>query len=409
MKDYILFKSYDRHNTPRRPAVKPTVTAKLVPVSSVQATPIQWLWPSRIAIGKVTLIAGHPGLGKSQLTAYLAALVTRGGSWPAKEGSAPVGSVIMLSAEDDIADTIRPRLEAAGANVDRVHVLTSVQEVDRDRGFNLSRDVATLREVLAVKSDVKLVVIDPIMAYLAGTDTHKTADVRAVLAPLAELAAESKVAIVAISHLNKGGGSDAMGRVTGSMAFVAAARAAYLVQKDPEDANRRLFLPVKNNLGAHGFGLALRIVERDVSPTIRAPAIEWEPGYVTITADEAMAAAAVNDGENASALREAEEFLRDALSGGPVTQRTIKADANANGISEATLRRAKSRLGVIARKTGMDGRWVWELPPAEDAQGAQEMSTFEDAHENPKMLTSESMSTFGKIEHLREGEEEIDL
>jgi hypothetical protein len=276
-------------------------------------------------------------------------------------------------------------------------MLTAVQEADRDRGFNLSRDVETLREVLAAKSDVKLVVIDPITAYLAGTDTHKTGDVRAVLAPLAELAAGSRVAIVAITHLNKAGGGDAMGRFTGSIAFVAAARAAYLVQKDPEDDQRRLFLPAKNNLGGDGLGLAFRIVEKEVSSTIRAPALDWEPEHVNMTADEAMAAARANEGDDGSALREAEEFLRDALSGGSVSHRMIKVDAEGAGISERTLKRAKSKLGVVARKIGMKEGWVWRLPSPEEGQ------------ENPKGAMSERLAPFEKFGPLRDNEEEIDL
>ena len=103
-------------------SAKAPPSANIIRVSSVEKQPIKWLWPSRAALGKVTMIAGHPGLGKSQLTTFLAAQVTNGWRWPASEGRAPKGSVLMLSAEDDVADTIRPRLEAAGADVDRVHM-----------------------------------------------------------------------------------------------------------------------------------------------------------------------------------------------------------------------------------------------------------------------------------------------
>jgi hypothetical protein len=251
-------------------AGRSTPVAKLVKVSTVEAVPIRWLWPGRMALGKATLIAGHPGLGKSQLTAYLAAQVTKGAPWPAGEGSAPKGQVIMLSAEDDIADTIRPRLDAAGADIHSVHMLTAVQEGDGVRGFNLARDLAALDASLSQIGNVKLVIIDPITAYMSGTDTHKTADVRALLAPVSDLAVKHKVAVVVVSHLNKGGGGEAMTRVTGSLAFVAAARAAYVVQKDPEDPKRRLFQPIKNNLGVDDTGLAFRIEEKAVGPGIRA-------------------------------------------------------------------------------------------------------------------------------------------
>jgi hypothetical protein len=232
-------------------------------------------------------------------------------------------------------------------------VLTAIKDATATKGFNLARDLRELEKALTDIGDVKLIIIDPITAYLGATDSHKTADVRALLAPVADLAARHAVAIVAISHLNKGGGNEAMGRITGSVAFVAAARAAFLVQKDAEDARRRLFLPVKNNLGTDETGLAFRIVEKDIGGGIRAPAIEWEDERVTISADEALAAATANDGEEGDALRDAMEFLRDSLSAGPVSRKTIKGDANASGISEASLRRAKTRLGVEAYKDGM--------------------------------------------------------
>jgi hypothetical protein len=373
-----------------------------VRVSSVQPQPIRWLWEGRIARGKVTLVAGNPGLGKSQFTAYLAARVTKGGHWPAREGRSPAGSVIMLSAEDDIADTIRPRLEAAGADIDRVHVLTAVRDADAVRRFNLGRDLASLELALQQIGNVMLIVIDPVSAYMAGTDSHKNSDVRALLAPVSDLASRHSAAIVVISHLNKGGGAgDAMGRITGSIAFSAAARAAFLILKDAEDGKRRLFLPMKNNLGVDDSGLAFRIIEKEVSGNIRAPVIEWEDRRVTITADEVLAAASANEGEEGGALREAVSFLEGMLAGGPTSQKTIKADANANGISDASLRRAKTKLGVKARKDGMSGGWLWELPAAEDAQATSPLSTFEDAHENLKMLSPEIVSTFESFEHLR--------
>ena len=382
-------------------ATKATLLARTVRVSSVEKQPIRWLWPSRIALGKVTLIAGNPGLGKSQLTAFLAAKVTTGSRWPADEGTSPKGSVLMMSAEDDVADTVRPRLEAVGADVDRVHILEGIKDAGAVRGFNLGRDLQALKDELGRIEDVRLIVIDPITAYLGGTDTHKTADVRALLAPVSELAAAHGVAIVAVSHLNKGSGGEAMARITGSVAFVAAARAAFLVQKDAEDPKRRLFLPVKNNLGTDDTGLAFRIVEKDVGSGFWAPAIEWEDERVTISADEALAAASANEGEVGGAVREAVEFLKDVLAGGSVAQKIVASDAKANGISEASLNRAKTKLGVKAHKAGMAEGWFWRLPVAEDAQPEESLSTFEDAQENTKMLNSRSLSTFGNLEHLR--------
>ncbi|MGH8487605.1 MAG: ATP-binding protein [Gammaproteobacteria bacterium] len=152
-------------------------------VSDIEAKPIRWLWPGRIARGKVTMLAGHPGLGKSQVTVSMAAVVSTGGLWPVDRSQCEQGSVIILSAEDDAADTIRPRLEAAGADLDRCYVVTAVRERKKDdalvtRSFNLAADIELLRRMAGMLGDVALIDIDPITAYLGGIDSHKNADVR---------------------------------------------------------------------------------------------------------------------------------------------------------------------------------------------------------------------------------------
>lgn len=195
------------------------------------------MWQGRIALGKLTLLAGDPGLGKSLLTIALAAHVTCSTPWPVDRTPCPGGKVLLLSAEDDVEDTIRPRLDAAGADPSRVYALEAVFDVNgegtrRRRMLNLARDIECLDEVLS-SGGFRLVIVDPVSAYLGGVDTHRNADIRVVLAPLAELAARHKVAMVCVSHLTKGAGTSAIYRATGSIAFVAAARAAYVVTRDP--------------------------------------------------------------------------------------------------------------------------------------------------------------------------------
>src|SRR5205823_6333601 len=150
------------------------------------------------------------------------------------------GLVVILSAEDDVADTIRPRLEAAGADVRRCYVVDAIRDIDgageiHSRAFNLAADVARLEALLAQLGDVALVIIDPLTAYLGDADSHKNAEVRGLLAPLGEMAASRGVAMVCVSHLNKGGSSEALLRVSGSLGFVAAARAAFIVTRDTGD------------------------------------------------------------------------------------------------------------------------------------------------------------------------------
>jgi putative DNA primase/helicase len=173
--------------------------------SDIQPEAIRWLWPQRIALGKTCLIAGPPGLGKSQVTTYIAATVSSGGTWCTGENCEP-GDVFILSAEDDPADTIRPRLEACGANLDRANIIEAVRMMNmkRDRFFNLKQDLDTLGDRLMLSPGAKLVIIDPISAYLGGIDSRSNAQVRSVLAPLAKLAADHSVAVVCVTHLSKG-------------------------------------------------------------------------------------------------------------------------------------------------------------------------------------------------------------
>jgi len=357
-------------------------------MSDVQAKPIRWLWPGRIARGKVSMVAGHPGLGKSQLTANLAAIVTTGGIWPVDNTPCEPGNVIFFSAEDDAEDTIRPRLEAAGADLDRVYILDAVLDETglRPRSFNLATDLPRLGEMLSHIGDVALVVIDPITAYLGGTDSHKNADIRALLSPLGGLAAKHGAAIVCVSHLNKGGNGEALLRVTGSLAFVAASRAAFLIARDKEDNNRRLFLPIKNNIGKDESGLAFSVESHSLPGGIETSRVSWEGEPVTITADEAMAPQ--GDPEERSALDDAKEFLSNLLADGPVSSNKIKADAEDAGHSWQTVRRAQRALGIKPHKEGMKGSWLWRFP-------SKMFNSSEDAQ-------AEVVSTFGENEHLRQ-------
>lgn len=360
----------------------------------IQAKPIRWLWPRRIARGKVSIVAGNPGLGKSQVTVSMAAVVTTGGDWPVDRTRCERGNVIFLSAEDDPADTIRPRLEAAGADLSRVFILDAVVESYRAdgaevaRAFNLKHDLDRLGALLTEIGDVALVVIDPVTAYLGDSDSHVNAEVRALLAPLSDLAVKHGTAVVCVTHLNKGGGSDALMRVTGSMAFVAAARSAWLVAKDPEVESRRLFLPLKNNIGNDETGLAFAVESAEVKSAaglIETSRVLWEPHSVTMTANEAMAPQ--GDPEERSAVDDAKQFLSGLLADGPVPFSQVKADADGAGHSWATIRRAQKALGIESSKVGMKMGWEWALP-RRCSEGAP--------HKNMSTL-----STFGNIEHLR--------
>jgi putative DNA primase/helicase len=361
--------------------------------ADVTPEPVEWLWPGRVALGKLTLIAGEAGLGKSQLSIAIAAAVTTGGDWPCREGRAPQGNVVILSAEDGAADTVVPRLMAAGADRERVQLVSAVRDEKSRRSFDLSADLALLDQKISAIGDVKLIIIDPISSYLGPkVDSHVNAAVRGVLEPVSEMAARLRIAIVAITHPPKGTGTTAINRFIGSIAFVAAARAAFMVTRDAEDESRRFFLPVKYNLAALGKGLAFRLEQRLVADGIVGSSVAWETDPVTITANQALNA--VDDqGAVSGAGSEAEELLRDILAGGPVAMKDIQAEAREAGLSWATVRRAKDRLGVIAERDGFgsEGKWLWRLPDPPSTKGAH---SLKGAH-------SQNMSTFGENEHLR--------
>jgi hypothetical protein len=347
-------------------------------VTEIPAEHIEWLWPHKIPRGKLTLLVGDPGLGKSLLTVHLAAVVSTGGCWPLGGACTPPGDVLFVSAEDDPGDTLRPRLEAAGADLRRIHILQGALAGYTGEGrqcirmFDLSKDIDALSHLLLKIPQTVAVIIDPISAYLGEKcDSHKNAEVRAVLAPLITIVAERNVALIGITHLSKAGGPSALLRIIGSLAFVATARAAYLVAPDAQDKSRRLFLPIKSNLSPDASGLAFRIegvtIPSPVGP-IETARVVWEPEPVTISADEAIRP---QEPPRDSVLGQATEWLQWKLRE-PTEANEIYASAAKMKIVPITIRRAAQSLGVKKRKNGMEGRWVWSLPDdPDDPEGDQ--------------------------------------
>lgn len=353
-------------STAARSNVPSTSNLVIRRVSDIPATAIRWLWPNRIATGKLTMLAGEPGLGKSQLTCWITATVTTGGFWPDNADQALIGSTIILSAEDDAADTIRPRLEAARADIEKVHVISAVRSEDGKgrRGFNLQGDLQLLETAIKRIGDVRLVVIDPISSYLGHVDSHRNAELRAVLEPIGEMAARLGVAVLAVTHLNKSGGASANSRFIGSIAFVAAARAAFIVARDPDDRERRLFMPTKNNLGREGSGIGFRIGQVVTASGPLAPTIFWDAAPVTMSAEEVL----VSGGRSTAPARdEAGDFLCAMLADGPVPAKTAASRTEAAGFSPRTVRRAKAHLGVTSERDGEV--WVWTLPQGGHGRG----------------------------------------
>ena len=239
---------------------------EVVCMADVRPSAIDWLWPNWIALGKVHVLAGEGGRGKSTILCNATAITTTGTRWPDGAVASRPGSVIILTAEDDVEDTLAPRLMAAGADLSRVFVIRSVFDENKRRGFSLQADLERLETEIGRHDNVSLVIIDPISSYLGKVDSHKNADVRSVLEPLGEMAARLRVAIICNNHFSKGGGS-ANSRVIGSVAFVNQARAAFIVTPDEDDDTRMLLIPSKMNIAPIRHGLAYRI--RGVSDRIR--------------------------------------------------------------------------------------------------------------------------------------------
>lgn len=330
------------------PPLKPK-TFKARRYNTIDAVDVEWLWQDRIAIGKLSLLVGEPGLGKTFCAIDIAARVSTGS--PFADGVVPpIGDAAILTAEDGAGDTIRPRLDAAGADVSRILHIDGVSTVGDSVGFpSLKDDLAPLEQFLKDTPELRLLVIDPLAAYLGDkVDSHSNTQVRAVLGPLSELAERYRVALLGITHLAKSE-AKAINRVIGSIAFVAAARSCWLVAGDADDENKRLFLPVKNNL-ARCSGLSYSIVDGRCC---------WDDDAVLISADDI-------GGEDTTPRSEAKLWLEAKLSDGAKPAKWILNQAKADGISEKTLRRAQKELGVISDK--LADAWAWHLPGQEIEQ-----------------------------------------
>ena len=353
----------------------PTVT--LTRAADITSEKIDWLWPGRIALGKLSVIAGNPGLGKSQLAAFLAATVSTGGELPYGEGNAPLGTVIMVMGEDDAGDTIRPRLDVANANLSRIHFV-DINKINSSRpSFDLLADAQVLEQEIRRFGDVRLIIIDPITAFLKSTAAQRAAATR-----LQQLAANLGAAVVAVSHLAKTAGANALAQVTGSLGLVAVARAVFIVAPE-KGTDRRLFVPAKNNLAIAQPGLAFRIEGKATSNGVTSSALVWDSAPVTVSADEALAPV-MGRAKPQPALTDAEDFLRLVLGVGPLPAKQVKAEASDAGVSGASLRRAADFLGVKRRRTGGIagmGHWMWELPGEWAPRG--ETRALTDAHSVP--------------------------
>ncbi|MDD0812988.1 AAA family ATPase [Curvibacter sp. RS43] len=353
----------------------------LVNGAVLKPEPIRWLWPNWLALGKLHILAGAPGQGKTTLALAMAATVTIGGRWPDGSPSAD-GNVLIWSGEDDPADTLLPRLLAAGASPERCFFVSGTRINGEVQPFDPARDMGALEAQANAIGGIKLLIVDPVVSAVTG-DSHKNTEVRRALQPLVDLCSRLSAVAIGISHFSKGGqGSDPASRVVGSVAFTAIARVVMVAAKTKSETGEdtRVLARGKSNIGPDDGGFEYHIEQSEPLPGIHASYVTWGAS-VSGTARELLAEPAEADeeeNEKRSARDEAEEFLVELLKAGPAPTKHVESEARSAGLSWSTVRRASEGLRIKKRK--LNDVWYWERPGsgAQVAQVAQVAQGFED-------------------------------
>jgi putative DNA primase/helicase len=338
-------------------------------ISNVLERKIDWMWKDIIAYGKMTLFAGEPGVGKSQLLLYIASIVSKGGRFHQETKLCNKNRVLLISGEDNADDTIKPRLMALGADLNAIDYVKGVKETDKNG--NDYYDTICLREnlpdieELVIKNQYKLIIVDPISLYLGSVDENKNKEIRSVLGQINALAERHNLSIILNSHFSKpssGGAKNAVYRVMGSIGFAAAARIVFGVMKDPEDAERRLFLPIKNNIGQDKDGFVYKIKGVLVDGSIETSRIDWLNETISITANEVLNNAV--ESKPTPRLDEAKDILLDLLKFGSCTLQEARNKIKQKGISIAIFKKARIELNLVESDSFMNKRGkILSLPP----------------------------------------------
>jgi len=317
-------------------------------LSKIERKEVKWLWEPFIPRGMMTIMEGDPDVGKSYLAMHLASLVSQGAVLP-NGVKLKRGRVLYFSQEDDPAYTIRPRIEDMGGDLTRVKVHTGDSIFDQT-GLRLFQ-----REVWRWKPD--LIIIDPLVAYISSdTDFYKSNEVRPILRAITNIAEKTNCALVPIRHLVKAKATKALYQGGGSMDFIAFVRSALRVAHHPDDKDRRVLVHFKHNLSKRGESMMYELVEQGLD---KRPRVEWR-GKTGLTIDDLHDSGAKAPNEIDMAV----SFLRQKLSKADMKAKDITLQAEAYGISERTLDRAKKTVGVISRKHGKV--WFWSLPVKEN-------------------------------------------
>lgn len=362
--------------TDAKPAARPPGGVTLMCAADVREQPIHWLWDGWIARGKLSILAGSAGTGKTTLSLGLAATVTTGGVWPDGVRCAQPGNVLIWSSEDDPADTLKPRLMACGADVRRAFFVQGVTDpmTGEILPFDPARDIPTLNAAVSAIGGASMLMIDPIVSAVAG-DMHRANDVRRGLQAVVDFAAVYNCAVVGITHFAKGSaGTSPQERVIGSQAFGAFARTVLVAAKQ-EDDEGRVLARAKSNISIDDGGVTYSIEPYTLDSGIQTTRVVWGE-KVEGSARDILGAVEAPQTEETSEEEDAARFLRDLLAAGPVPVKQVKADVFGAGYAWRTIERAKKVVGVDAVKLGMKEGWVWKLAPEDRQENTKTATPF---------------------------------
>jgi len=344
--------------------------------SSIEPERLEWLWENRVPGGKVTLWAGTPGTGKSTCAVDLIARTTTGNDWPdGAKNTAGVKDVLIAVSEDDLADTLVPRLMAAGADLTRVHIIQSVTGIDMTdddmpmvtRPLQLKADSDHLKKMLAENPNIALVVLDPISSYFGDCNPNKDEEVRPVMHAIADAMEGTKAAFLGIIHNNKRSDAKAIEKILGASSIVGVARAVWAFLRDDDNKDECLMSLVKGNLSKKRSGLRYAIVDGEArlkDGKVTVSKIDWL-GDDERDADDVMAEQkeAAGERKDSRQMTLAKAFLTMQVKGHPVLARDMYPLAEAEGINERTLRRALHELGISWDKRKDGTYWLWPVAP----------------------------------------------
>jgi hypothetical protein len=342
--------------------------------SDIATTSVSWLWEPYLARGKLAILDGDPGTGKSFATIDLACRVSRGLPMPGASAGAEPAAVLLMNAEDDARDTIRPRVLAAGGDPERLRVFAS-PGIGLHRAPRFPEDFDAL-EVAVRQTRAALVVIDPMMAFFPpDVSANNNQAISTALLPFSALAAEAGACVLLVRHLRKGGGAGAIYRGLGSIGILGAARTGLVVSRHPDDPELRVLAPSKTNIGPPGESLGFRLARNDSGQTV----VQWA-GPLDVTADDLFGAGTPLRAGNRSRERASDwlkQFLAEGENGPPRSSRPPRRPASRSGCSTAPRRSSGLRSAAVKKEGKVE--WWWRDPEAARAAAGKERDSLDRA------------------------------